>query len=225
MSAPLYHSIHNNTFWLSPQRCIYWEEEKALILSDLHLGKTGHFRKAGIGVPQAAFKEDLQRLFSEIQHYQPLQLIIVGDFCHSCENKELELFIKWRNDLSHIMIHLIKGNHDILKDTWYKEAGIEVSGNRFQVSNFCFTHDITIKDNQLPFTNYSFSGHIHPGIKIKGTGKQALQFPCYYFGAQYAILPAFSKFTGLALIEPKEKDKVFAIVDKTVISINRISGF
>jgi hypothetical protein len=34
-------------FWLSPERVIYWEDEKALILSDSHFGKTGHFRKSG----------------------------------------------------------------------------------------------------------------------------------------------------------------------------------
>ena len=30
---------------------MFWEEEKALIVSDLHFGKTGHFRKSGIAVP------------------------------------------------------------------------------------------------------------------------------------------------------------------------------
>jgi len=62
-----------------------------LIISDLHFGKTGHFRKSGIAVPQGVYKEDLQRLVSQIQYFQPSQLIIVGDFFHSQLNKELEL--------------------------------------------------------------------------------------------------------------------------------------
>src|ERR1043166_9426044 len=100
MHAPLKHIIHNNTFWLSPERVLFWEEEKALIVSDLHFGKTGHFRKSGIGVPQLVFKEDLQRLLFQIQFFRAQQLIVVGDLFHSIAYKELELFSRWRNDFS-----------------------------------------------------------------------------------------------------------------------------
>ena len=64
MQAPILHTIQEQHFWLSAHRAIFWEEQKALILSDLHFGKTGHFRKAGIAVPQQVYKEDLQRLIS-----------------------------------------------------------------------------------------------------------------------------------------------------------------
>jgi metallophosphoesterase superfamily enzyme len=50
--------LKQQTLWLSPERCLFWEEDKSLIISDIHLGKSGHFRKAGIGIPQAVFKED-----------------------------------------------------------------------------------------------------------------------------------------------------------------------
>src|ERR1700738_1720039 len=119
MGTPIHHKIAGNNCWLSPERMLYWEEEKSLIVSDLHFGKTGHFRKAGIAVPQAVYKEDLQRLFEQIQYFQPEKLIIVGDLFHSLLNRELELFRKWREDLPDLVIHLIKGNHDILEDEWY----------------------------------------------------------------------------------------------------------
>ena len=47
---------------LSPERCMFWEDQQTLILSDMHIGKTAHFRKAGIAVPQQVFQEDLQLL-------------------------------------------------------------------------------------------------------------------------------------------------------------------
>ncbi len=109
MSSPYKFIICKQTLWLSPERCIFWEDEKALILSDLHLGKTGHFRKSGIGVPQSIFKEDLQRLFSLIQFFKPVQLLIVGDLFHSHLNKEMEMFMKWRNDMPHLQMRLIRG--------------------------------------------------------------------------------------------------------------------
>ena len=52
--------FHQQTLWLSPAKCIFWEEQKILILSDLHLGKSGHFRKSGVAIPQNIFKKDLQ---------------------------------------------------------------------------------------------------------------------------------------------------------------------
>src|SRR5437868_9996743 len=119
------HTINNNSFLLSASRCIFWEEEKVLILSDLHFGKTGHFRKNGIAVPQTVFKEDLQRLTAQVQFYKPLYLLIVGDLFHSRANKEMDLFMRWRNDFSQLPIKLVVGNHDILGSGWYEKAKIE----------------------------------------------------------------------------------------------------
>src|ERR1700739_213315 len=130
-----HHIINNNTFWLSPQHCLFWENENALILSDLHLGKTGHFRKNGIAVPQDIYKEDIQRLFAIVSYYKANRLIVVGDMFHSHANKELELFLKWRNDIQHINIDLVQGNHDILDKDWYNRAGITVR-KELHVGNF-----------------------------------------------------------------------------------------
>ncbi|HEX4850052.1 MAG TPA: ligase-associated DNA damage response endonuclease PdeM, partial [Puia sp.] len=201
-------------------------EEKALIVSDLHFGKTGHFRKSGIAVPQKVYKEDLQRLIHQIQYFQPEQLIIVGDLFHSHANKELELFNKWRKNFPNLAIRLIKGNHDILQDDWYLSAEIDLSNKDLQVGNFHFIHDIALtgeinlaeKTNPRK-SNYFFSGHIHPGIRIGGAGRQTLCFPCFYFGKNYAVLPAFSRFTGVALIEPMKGENVFAIVEDSILQL------
>lgn len=211
--------LHAETLWLCAERCIYWEEEQALILSDLHFGKTGHFRKSGIAVPQNVFKEDLQRLFAQIQFYKPGKLFIVGDLFHSYANKEMDLFLKWRNDISAIEILLIKGNHDILAKKFYENAGIKTTDDLLSVKNFCFTHDIGHHCNNGSKNNYTFSGHIHPGIHIHGLARQSLQFACFYFGETYAVLPAFSRFTGFSKIKIKENDKVFAIVNNNIISV------
>jgi len=115
-------------------------------------------------------------------------------------------------------VHLVKGNHDILPPQWYTQAGIVTHAEEYSMQGFCFTHDpagCSATDKEI----YTFSGHIHPGIRLNGLGKQSLQFPCYYFGENYAILPAFSRFTGLACIQPNRNDHVFAIVNQSVIPI------
>ncbi|MBC7889729.1 MAG: ligase-associated DNA damage response endonuclease PdeM [Ferruginibacter sp.] len=204
------HTLSGNTFLLSSQRCIFWQEQKALILSDLHLGKTGHFRKSGIAVPQAIFKEDMQRLVTQLQIYKPDQVIVIGDMFHSADNKEHDFFLKWRNDFPKLAIHLVKGNHDILRADWYNAAGIILHHCQLAVGDFVFVHDFA--DCSVPVNGYIFSGHIHPGITIRGLGKQSLRFPCFYFGKQYAVLPAFSRFTGTYLIKPLKGETVYAIV-------------
>jgi uncharacterized protein len=215
MQVPVLHKIHDQNLWLSAQRSIFWEEQKALIVSDLHFGKTGHFRKSGIAVPQNVYKEDLQRLVSLLHHFKPEKLIVVGDFFHSHANVELDWFKKWRDDFFQLEIILVKGNHDILKDAWYKEAGINVVDKDLKINSFLFTHDKC--ESYKDF--YTFCGHIHPGIYLQGLGKQSLRLPCFYFSREHCILPAFSKFTGTALIEPLPDENVFVIVENKLLHL------
>ncbi|MFT3827354.1 MAG: ligase-associated DNA damage response endonuclease PdeM [Chitinophagaceae bacterium] len=217
MQAPVSYKVSQQQLWLSSHRCIFWEEEKALIVSDLHFGKTGHFRKSGIAVPQTVYQEDLQRLVGQLQYFQPQKLIAVGDLFHSRENKELDLFRRWRHDFSDLDIHLVRGNHDILHDNWYKECAITVTEDTLQLNSFCFRHDFAEQDATT--THYQFSGHLHPGIRINGMGKQSLSFPCFYFTSSFCVLPAFSKFTGLAMIRPEEHENVFAIVNNNIVQL------
>ncbi len=210
--------VRNQTLWLSPQRCIFWEEERALILSDLHFGKSGHFRKSGIAIPQHVYKEDLQRMVSLLQYFKPSKLIITGDMFHSKMNQELELFKKWRNDLSYVDIQLVMGNHDILHEKWYHEVGIKVHDKTMKIGSFLFCHDVADATLDLQSESlYTFTGHIHPGITFSGMGRQSLHFPCFYFTPSYCVLPAFSRFTGTYSIRPKKDEDVFAIVNEEIV--------
>ena len=218
MKPPHSFSISEQQLWLSPQKAIFWEERKALILSDLHFGKTGHFRKAGIAIPQDVYKNDLHRLFELVQYFQPEKLIVVGDFFHSVANKEADLFSKWRNDHQDLVIELVMGNHDIMPVTWYTKNDITVHENEYAEGPFRFVHEWS---GTLPENNNSFffTGHIHPGIRINGLGKQSMRLPCFYFEPRFAILPAFGGFTGLAIISPTSGSRVFAIANQEVFSL------
>lgn len=219
MSAPFRFPFHQQTLWLSPEKCIFWEEHKILILSDLHLGKSGHFRKSGVAIPQNIFKKDLQTLFAQVQFFNPETVLITGDLFHSIANKEIDFFLKWRNDMPSLEFILVKGNHDILAKKKYEEAGITVFEDHLFLQPFCFVHDILNHCAEPGKSQFTFSGHIHPGIKLKGPGHQSLMFPCFYFGEKFAVLPSFSAFTGLAKIHPSHTDTIFAIVEKSIIQI------
>lgn len=221
MKNPIPHILREQTLWLSPERCILWEEASTLIVADLHLGKSGHFRKEGIAIPQSIYKADLQRLMAQLYLYKADRLIIAGDFTHSTANKELDLFLKWRKDFSLLHIDLVKGNHDILADSWYVEAGITVHEWKLATGPFLFLHDkkaekdLTEEEQKL----YRFTGHLHPAITLKGKGKQQLRFPCFYFAKESAVLPAFSRFTGGYKVEPKKGEQVFALVEDGIMQL------
>lgn len=221
MQNPLPHIIRNNIFWVTPERGLYWEEANTLIVADLHLGKSGHFRKAGIAVPQDIYKADLQRLMAQLYFFKVERLIIVGDLTHSTANKELELFIKWRKDFSLLHVDLIKGNHDILEDDWYDEANIKVSNLKLAAGPFIFLHDLkarkTFTKDEL--NQYAFVGHLHPAIKLKGQAKQSLRFPCFYFTKEHCILPAFSRFSGSYKVEPQQDEVVYALVEDKIMKL------
>jgi metallophosphoesterase superfamily enzyme len=150
------------------------------------------------------------------------RLIIVGDLTHSTANKELELFKRWRKDFSLLHIDLVKGNHDILEDGWYSEAAINISSPKLVADPFLFLHDpeagkdLTTSEKKL----YAFTGHLHPGISLKGKGRQSLRFPCFYFARQYCVLPAFSRFTGTYKVQPKKDETVYAIVENKLVIID-----
>ncbi len=219
MSAFLSHIIEDQHLVLTAERSIFWENERTLIIADLHIGKTGHFRKAGIGVPGAVYKDDLHRLLSQVLFFKADRLIIVGDLSHSTANRELELFRKWRSDFSSLEVHLARGNHDILDRKWYEESQITVHNDPYIIDRFHFVHDVQ-KPLYVPAEGeFVFSGHVHPSVTIRGRGRQALQFPCFYFESHGCILPAFSRFTGSYNVRPGTTDKVYALVEKEIIPL------
>lgn len=208
----------NETLWLSERRCIYWEEERMLIISDPHFGKTGHFRKSGIYIPQQSFKADLHRLLEIIQFFKPVTLLINGDLFHSSLNREMLYFKRWRDAINQVEIILIRGNHDRFPAAFYSDLNIMVSEELWYKNKFLFVHDAP-PGMQINPDSYVFMGHIHPGIRMSGTGKQSLMIPCFYFGEEKAILPAFGNFTGLAAIRPAENDLIFGIAGREVIKL------
>lgn len=209
-------NIEHQRFWLLPEKVIYWQKKKILMLADLHIGKSGHFRKHGIPVPREVNKTNLSILSGLIEKLEPKQLLILGDLFHSKINKEWKDFTEWRKKYPDLEVNLVIGNHDILAKPEYNSGYINLF-KKLKIGPFLMVHDISkmdLNDND----QYILSGHIHPAVKLKGNGKQSVRLPCFYFGSHYGILPAFGQFTGTHLIEPKETDRVYLIADSKVVA-------
>ncbi len=198
------------TLFLLAEKAIYWRNQKALLIADPHLGKVTHFRKAGIAIPDKAAIKNLQSLKQLIVDHNPKLVIFLGDLFHSELNSEWLMFKELLLEFGHIQFKLIKGNHDILHESSYDNNQMEVL-QELNLGPYNFTHEPT-KHGKL----YNLSGHLHPGVRMHAKGRQSMRFPCFYFGKQNGILPAFGEFTGLHIISPKNGDEVF-ILTKTEV--------
>lgn len=181
-----------NDLLLNNQRSIYWQAQNALIFSDLHSGKSAHFRKHGMAIPSYLHYRDLERLQLLIQHYQPKQIIIVGDLIHASNNKEVIDLKRITSTFSSTDFHLIKGNHDRISDKIIKDLGIASVTENLVIDTIQFVHEPS-SNNNLP----TISGHIHPGIQIPLLKNSRKKLPCFVVQSSQIILPAFSKLTGL----------------------------
>ncbi|MGV8812532.1 MAG: ligase-associated DNA damage response endonuclease PdeM [Gelidibacter sp.] len=208
-------SIHNEVFTLTNQRALYWEREKTLVVSDLHIGKTAHFRKAGIPIPSVILDKDLKRLQGLIDHFIVETVLVVGDLFHAENNTDIDQFQSFINDNSMVNFELIKGNHDRLKDSFYEAMGIVVFKTHKEVGALRFVHD----EQHCDTKTFCISGHTHPGVTIKGKGKVFIKLPCFEVSEQRLILPAFSEFTGLNTKRTVEESTCYGFTEKSVFEI------
>jgi DNA ligase-associated metallophosphoesterase len=210
-------NLKHQRLWLLPQKAVYWQKKKMLLVADLHIGKSGHFRSNGIPVPQQVNSSNLERLDQLIEQMDPRHLIFLGDLFHSKLNEEWQQFKGWRQQYPGIEVTLVIGNHDILSKNHYHASHISVF-KRLTIDPFLLVHDIeTIPESVDPTTHYPLGGHIHPALQVKGKGRQKMKFPCFYFGEQAGILPAFGQFTGTAIIQPAEGDRTFLVVENQIL--------
>jgi len=212
-------TVLNQTWDLLPEKAVYWRDTETLIIADLHLGKAGHFRKEGIAAPGRINRKNLDRLTELLNRWQPESLLILGDLFHSSANREWFEFEDWRMKYRSVMMRLINGNHDVLHHSFYRTAEIDTFPEMV-LSGFSFRHDPQLPQNKQSKNVITVAGHLHPGITIRGKGRQSLRLPCFHFTEKQILLPAFGEFTGLHRIRPDETDRVFAVVDNRVLEIN-----
>jgi len=203
---------------LLPQKAIYWKQEKALIAADVHLGKVGHFRKAGIAVPRDMEQTDLSELSDLIFEYKPQKLIFLGDLFHSDMNADWEWFRMWRQQHKKLEIILIRGNHDIIHDRHYLELNVSLH-DHLQVRPFLMLHHPLNEDKLSEINAYAFAGHIHPGVNLSGKARQSITIPCFAFGEKQGILPSFGRFTGRVAIRHQKTDRIFGVLKDKVIAV------
>lgn len=198
-----------------PWGTAYWEVEKMLLISDLHLGKVMHFRKFGAAVPRTALLENFRRLEKLESTFQPQTICFLGDLFHSHKNQEWHIFRNW-SKASRAQLVLVEGNHDILSPLLYEELGMQLH-TEWEIGPFSLTHHPTDLEDR-----FNIAGHIHPAVRLGGKGRQRLRLPCFYVRPQQLILPAFGTFTGMHAVSPAPGDRCFALAGDEIVALETI---
>ncbi len=202
---------------LLSEKALWLPDVEALVIADAHWGKIDHFRKAGIPVPAKGNDKNAATLITTINSYKPKRVIFLGDLFHSVYNDEWEVFGQVRKAFANCSFELVIGNHDILSERQYERHGIQLHRAGLQLKNLLLTHEPLQKIHSNWF---NIAGHIHPGVHLRGTGKQSVMLPCFYVKSNQCILPAFGAFTGLAAVRPKLGEKIFVVAAGRVMAVN-----
>lgn len=204
--------INDVEFVLHPSGALFWKDDDLLLISDVHLGKISHFRKYGSAVPQAAITENFRRLEATVAYFTPGKICFLGDLFHSYANLEWEMFEDWVRKQT-ALVSLVVGNHDVISPFKYEALGVQTF-SEIIINKFLLTHH---PDERKGLFN--ICGHLHPGFKLRGIGRQSLPLRCFYKKQHQLILPAFGEFTGNCWVSPKEGDQIFAITKKEVFLV------
>ncbi|MCE7056734.1 ligase-associated DNA damage response endonuclease PdeM [Algoriphagus sp. AGSA1] len=206
----------DTTLHLLPEKAVWISESSTLFIADLHFGKAAHFRKAGIPIPEPIHYSDLQHINLLLDKFLPKDLYILGDLFHSEWNSQWEVLIQFLGGHTRTNFHLVKGNHDILPALAYRQSIFEIHEEPIELGNLLLTHE---PEDQVPSGKLNLCGHVHPGVRLYGRGRQAINLPCFHFTENKLVLPAFGRFTGLALVKQRPQDQIFGISGEKVIKI------
>jgi len=210
--------IKGQRLTMLPEKALWLDTQKILLLADLHFGKINHFRRSGIPVPSKANDRNSEFLVDVINRKKPERVIFLGDLFHSHYNEEWEVLGQVIQHFSSCKFELVKGNHDIMSKLQYERHKMQVHEEGLNIGPFFLTHEpLENLENDL----YNLAGHIHPGVRLSGRGRQSITLPCFYFGERQGIMPAFGSFTGLAMISPKKNDRIFVIAKGKILNVDQ----
>jgi DNA ligase-associated metallophosphoesterase len=199
---------------LLPQRAAYIAEFGSLLVADAHLGKAHAFRTLGVPVPGGTTAVMLRHLSDALRSTAARRLIFVGDLLHSARGRSaavLKSVADWRALHHEVAMTLVRGNHDSHAGDPPSAWNIDCVDGPLQLG------PLTIAHHPHPMAGrYVIAGHVHPAAVLHGRAHGSLRLPCFHFGPQVGVLPAFGAFTGMHVLPRGDGDRVFVVAGDVV---------
>jgi len=200
---------------LLPERAAWLPGQETLLIADVHLGKSATFRAAGMAVPEG-IGEDLARLDALLDESGATRLVVLGDLFHAPEGQSVTVrrsLAEWRHARGGLEVIVTRGNHDRECADVLAGLGIELVTS-YSLGDFECIHDPADAGGGC----YSLGGHLHPAVRLSDQTR-SFRLPCFWFGEDIGVLPAFGGFTGTHVIERAPGDRVYAVAEDRVVEV------
>lgn len=210
-------SVGGQPLWLLPERAAFLPETSTLLIADAHIGKALSFRKLGVPVPHGTTAETLAVLSALVDRWAAKRIVFLGDFLHSARSHgptTMDTVARWREAHAALDLTLVRGNHDDHAGDPPAHLGIRAVDEPLMLGELALCHHPVAR---MPA--YVLAGHLHPGVGMGGRANDHLRLPCFWFGPNVGVLPAFGTFTGLHTIRAAADDRVFAATEGRVIEL------
>jgi len=175
-------------FALGPSRAMYWAEERALLVADLHLEKASYFASHGQMLPPYDSRDTLDRLALAVGASGARRVFCLGDNFHDSAGPDrLEPHAAGMLGVLTRLVDWvwITGNHDRKNGSAPGDYQPEL-----EVAGVILRHEARAGE-QRP----EISGHFHPRLRINARGRRVAR-PCAVASEHKLILPAFGALTG-----------------------------
>jgi hypothetical protein len=182
-------SFAGETFWATPDGALFWPDEKALLVADLHLEKASWFARLGQFLPPYDSHATLTALARAVDQTGATRLFCLGDSFHDrfgCERLPVsarDLLTELTGKLDWIWI---VGNHD---PGFADHCGGRIE-EEVELGGIILRHE-AVRDDPRP----EMSGHYHPKLRVNLKGRHVSR-RCFVVSRTKLILPAFGALTG-----------------------------
>jgi DNA ligase-associated metallophosphoesterase len=211
--------IAGHSLVLSSLRAAFDPALRCLFVADAHFGKDAVFRARGIPVPIGSTADNLMRLDILIAGFEPATLVFLGDLLHAREahaRETLEALHSWRARHAGLRVVLVEGNHDRHAGALPATFGVEYVQEPWRIGPWALCHH-----PQTVEAAYALAGHVHPVYRI-ATRSDSVRVPCFRFGVECGVLPAFGSFTGGTREDGRVAgERVFLVVQERLIEVAR----
>jgi DNA ligase-associated metallophosphoesterase len=210
-------SVADARWLLLAQRAAFWRERRWLVVADAHFGKAATFRARGVPVPHGTTADNLQRLTQLIDRLQPTALVFLGDLFHARQAHSpvtLAALYEWRERHTSLDLVLVEGNHDRAAGTPPSPLRVHTETDPWLVGELAFCHY-----PRFVRSAHAVAGHLHPAIRLHGRADDSIRLPCFWLRTGLTVLPAFGSFTGAAIIDREDGDRVMAVADDRVVEV------
>jgi DNA ligase-associated metallophosphoesterase len=202
---------------LLAEKAAFIEASRTLLVADLHIGKAVSFRSLGVPVPRGTTSQTLSALAALVARTGARSIVFLGDFLHSARSHSpatLAAVAAWREAHRGLELVLVRGNHDDKAGDPPSPLDVQVVDEPLMLGGFALCHHPMRRPGA-----YVLAGHLHPCLNLGGRARDHLRLPCFWFGDEVGVLPAFGAFTGMHPIRPGADDRVFLIADGAVAAM------